>query len=118
MVVFFFFGGGGGEESCQLLNCEIKPSYRGIKIGPTMEPEEIVRILDSKSNNQALTIFLATNWAVNKLLVVNPDKIPGKVTLIGRYGAAKVDQFLPKHIDAVLRTDHPVVWQCDAMHGK
>ncbi|KAL0252706.1 hypothetical protein I308_102098 [Cryptococcus tetragattii IND107] len=67
----------------------------GIKIGPTMEPEEIVRVLD----------------------IVNPDKIPGKVTLIGRYGAGKVDQFLPRHIDAVLRTDHPVVWQCDAMHG-
>lgn len=61
--------------------------------------------------------FLLINWCLKKI-VVNPDKIPGKVTLIGRYGAAKVDQFLPKHIDAVLRTDHPVVWQCDAMHGK
>ena len=54
-LCFFFWG--GGEESCQLLNCEIKPSYRGIKIGPTMEPEEIVRILDSKSNNQAFDKF-------------------------------------------------------------
>ncbi|WVN85865.1 uncharacterized protein L203_101017 [Cryptococcus depauperatus CBS 7841] len=67
----------------------------GIKVGPSMEPEEIARILD----------------------IVNPDKIPGKVTLIGRYGANKVDQYLPKHIDAVMETDHPVVWQCDAMHG-
>ncbi|ODO07323.1 3-deoxy-7-phosphoheptulonate synthase [Cryptococcus wingfieldii CBS 7118] len=67
----------------------------GIKVGPTMEAEEIVRILD----------------------IVNPDRVPGKVTLIGRYGAAKVDQFLPGHIDAVKKTDHPVVWQCDAMHG-
>lgn len=51
-LCFFFF-----VKSCQLLNCEIKPSYRGIKIGPTMEPEEIVRILDSKSNNQAFDNF-------------------------------------------------------------
>ncbi|KAK6905540.1 hypothetical protein I203_106369 [Kwoniella mangroviensis CBS 8507] len=67
----------------------------GIKTGPSMKPEEIVRILD----------------------IVNPDRIPGKVTLIGRYGADKVDQFLPAHIDAVKATDHVVVWQCDAMHG-
>ncbi|WVW82125.1 hypothetical protein I302_104130 [Kwoniella bestiolae CBS 10118] len=67
----------------------------GIKTGPSMKPEEIVRILD----------------------IVNPDRIPGKVTLIGRYGAEKVDQFLPAHIDAVKATDHVVVWQCDAMHG-
>nr|XP_019049058.1 3-deoxy-7-phosphoheptulonate synthase [Kwoniella bestiolae CBS 10118]OCF27988.1 3-deoxy-7-phosphoheptulonate synthase [Kwoniella bestiolae CBS 10118] len=67
----------------------------GIKTGPSMKPEEIVRILD----------------------IVNPDRIPGKVTLIGRYGAEKVDQFLPAHIDAVKATDHVVVWQCDAMVG-
>ncbi|WRT63986.1 uncharacterized protein IL334_000913 [Kwoniella shivajii] len=67
----------------------------GIKTGPSMKPEEIIRLLD----------------------IVNPDRIPGKVTLIGRYGADKVDQFLPAHIDAVRNTDHPVVWQCDAMHG-
>nr|XP_031861292.1 uncharacterized protein CI109_003264 [Kwoniella shandongensis]KAA5528364.1 hypothetical protein CI109_003264 [Kwoniella shandongensis] len=67
----------------------------GVKVGPSMEPEEIARILD----------------------IVNPDRIPGKVTLIGRYGADKVDKFLPAHIDAVKKTDHPVVWQCDAMHG-
>ncbi|OCF45297.1 3-deoxy-7-phosphoheptulonate synthase [Kwoniella heveanensis CBS 569] len=67
----------------------------GIKVGPTMQPEEIVRILD----------------------IVNPDRIPGKVTLIGRYGAEKVDKYLPDHIEAVKKTDHVVVWQCDAMHG-
>ncbi|ORX40928.1 DAHP synthetase [Kockovaella imperatae] len=65
----------------------------GIKVGPTMQPDELVRVLD----------------------VVDPDRIPGKVTLIGRYGADKVDQHLPGHIDAVKTTDHVVVWQCDAM---
>ncbi|KAL1412635.1 hypothetical protein Q8F55_000382 [Vanrija albida] len=67
----------------------------GVKVGPTMQPDELVRLLD----------------------VVNPDRIPGKVTVIGRYGADKVDQYLPAHIDAVKKTDHVVVWQCDAMHG-
>ncbi|RSH86952.1 hypothetical protein EHS25_003439 [Saitozyma podzolica] len=67
----------------------------GIKVGPTMQPEELVRVLD----------------------VVNPDRIPGKVIIIGRYGADKVDKFLPGHIDAVKATNHVVVWQCDAMHG-
>jgi 3-deoxy-7-phosphoheptulonate synthase len=49
------------------------------------------------------------------MAVVNPDRIAGKVTIIGRYGAGKVDQYLPAHIDAVKATDHVVVWQCDAM---
>lgn len=68
----------------------------GIKVGPTMAPDELVRVLD----------------------IVNPGRIPGKVTLIGRYGAEKVEQYLPAHIDAVKGTNHVVVWQCDAMHGK
>ncbi|KAL7420880.1 hypothetical protein Q5752_004834 [Cryptotrichosporon argae] len=67
----------------------------GIKVGPTMKADELVKVLD----------------------IVNPDRVPGKVTLIGRYGADKVDQYLPDHIDAVKATDHVVVWQCDAMHG-
>ncbi|RXK41939.1 3-deoxy-7-phosphoheptulonate synthase [Tremella mesenterica] len=67
----------------------------GIKVGPTMKADELVRVLN----------------------VINPDRIPGKVTVIGRYGADKVAEFLPGHIDAVKTTDHVVVWQCDAMHG-
>lgn len=67
----------------------------GIKVGPSMGGDELVKMLD----------------------VVNPDNIPGKVTLISRYGAEKVDQFLPLHIKAVQQTKHVVVWQCDAMHG-
>lgn len=51
----------------------------------------------------------------NLTVVVNPDHLPGKVTVIGRYGAEKVDQYLPGHIDAVKATQHVVVWQCDAM---
>ncbi|KAJ5550838.1 hypothetical protein N7461_005536 [Penicillium sp. DV-2018c] len=67
----------------------------GIKIGPTMAPEELVQLLD----------------------VVNPDREVGKVTLISRYGAAKIAQFLPAHIAAVQASGHIPVWQCDPMHG-
>jgi 3-deoxy-7-phosphoheptulonate synthase len=67
----------------------------GIKVGPSMEPAELVRLLD----------------------IVNPRRIVGKVTLITRYGADKVDSKLGIHIDAVKNSGHIVVWQCDPMHG-
>merc|ERR1711972_954858 len=41
----------------------------------------------------------------------------GRLTLITRYGAGKVEEMLPTHIEAVKATGVPVVWQCDAVHG-
>ncbi|EMD40296.1 hypothetical protein CERSUDRAFT_110898 [Gelatoporia subvermispora B] len=67
----------------------------GVKVGPSMKSEELVRLLD----------------------VVNADREDGKVTLITRYGAGKVEQFLGDHIDAVKKSGHPVTWICDPMHG-
>ncbi|KAK8237789.1 phospho-2-dehydro-3-deoxyheptonate aldolase-like protein [Phyllosticta capitalensis] len=67
----------------------------GIKVGPSMASDELVRLLD----------------------IVNPDKEVGKVTLITRYGEGKVEELLPGHIDAVRQSGHVVVWQCDPMHG-
>jgi 3-deoxy-7-phosphoheptulonate synthase len=67
----------------------------GIKVGPSMENDELVRLLN----------------------IVNPDRVVGKVTLITRYGADKVEGKLGHHIDAVKRSGHVVVWQCDPMHG-
>ena len=40
------------------------------------------------------------------------------MTLITRYGAAKVEKYLPGHIAAVQKSGHPVTWICDPMHGK
>merc|ERR1712032_263235 len=37
--------------------------------------------------------------------------------LITRYGAGKVDKFLPGHIKAVQESGIPVTWQCDGVHG-
>ncbi|KAK7547629.1 phospho-2-dehydro-3-deoxyheptonate aldolase-like protein [Phyllosticta citricarpa] len=67
----------------------------GIKVGPSMASDELVRLLD----------------------IVNPAKEVGKVTLITRYGEGKVEDLLPGHIEAVRQSGHVVVWQCDPMHG-
>ncbi|EPS42132.1 hypothetical protein H072_3912 [Dactylellina haptotyla CBS 200.50] len=67
----------------------------GIKVGPSFKEEEFGSLLD----------------------IVNPSREPGKVTLITRYGCEKIEKILPGHIDAVVKTGHPVIWQCDPMHG-
>lgn len=67
----------------------------GIKVGPSMQADELVRLLD----------------------IVNPTKEIGKVTLITRYGEGKVEAMLGAHIEAVKSSGHVVVWQCDPMHG-
>ncbi|KAI9715445.1 MAG: Aromatic/aminoadipate aminotransferase 1 [Candelaria pacifica] len=67
----------------------------GIKVGPTMKDTELIQLLD----------------------IVNPNREIGKVTLITRYGASKIESLLGAHIEAVKRSGHIVVWQCDPMHG-
>ncbi len=67
----------------------------GIKVGPSMSGNELVALLD----------------------VVNPGKEIGKVTLITRYGEKKVEGLLGGHIEAVKRSGHVIIWQCDPMHG-
>ncbi|KAH7101854.1 DAHP synthetase [Auriculariales sp. MPI-PUGE-AT-0066] len=67
----------------------------GIKVGPSMQPDELVRLLN----------------------IVNPDREAGRVTLITRYGAEKIFAFLAGHISVVQQSEHPVTWVCDPMHG-
>lgn len=67
----------------------------GIKVGPSMKPAELVELLD----------------------LVNPSREDGKITLITRYGAEKIDAHLARHIEAVQSSGHPVIWVCDPMHG-
>lgn len=62
----------------------------GIKVGPSMKPDELVRLLG----------------------IVDSRKEKGRVTLITRYGCEKIEECLPAHIEAVKKTDHKVVWQC------
>ncbi|MFM9898413.1 class II 3-deoxy-7-phosphoheptulonate synthase [Sphingorhabdus sp.] len=67
----------------------------GIKCGPSLEPDALLRMLDT----------------------VNPTRAAGRVTLISRYGYDKVESGLPTLVRAVQREGHPVIWSCDPMHG-
>ena len=67
----------------------------GCKIGPTVSPDEAVGICER----------------------LNPDREPGRLTLITRMGAEQVDDRLPPLLEAVRDSGHPVVWACDPMHG-
>ena len=67
----------------------------GIKVGPTQEPQDLLRLLD----------------------ILNPANEAGRITLISRMGADKVGARLPPLVRAVERSGHKVVWLCDPMHG-
>jgi 3-deoxy-7-phosphoheptulonate synthase len=67
----------------------------GLKCGPSLAPDELLRQLD----------------------LLNPGRIPGRMTLITRYGHDKIEAALPAIVRAVTREGHPVVWSCDPMHG-
>ncbi|MCY4271541.1 MAG: 3-deoxy-7-phosphoheptulonate synthase class II [bacterium] len=67
----------------------------GCKLGPTATPAEALELCE----------------------VLNPDRIPGRLTLISRMGADKVSEALPPLLAAVRDAGHPVVWECDPMHG-
>ena len=67
----------------------------GIKIGPTTDENELLKILD----------------------YVNPDNEGGKITLICRMGADKIDNHLPKIVKKIKSEGRVVIWACDPMHG-
>src|SRR6187200_2730453 len=67
----------------------------GLKCGPSLKSDELIRLID----------------------ILNPDNEPGRLTLIGRFGADKVEKHLPELIRAVKREGRHVVWSCDPMHG-
>jgi 3-deoxy-7-phosphoheptulonate synthase len=67
----------------------------GLKCGPGLKPDELIRLID----------------------ILNPDNEPGRLTLITRFGADRVESHLPQLIRAVKREGRHVVWSCDPMHG-
>jgi len=67
----------------------------GVKVGPSMKPDELAELIT----------------------ILNPNKEPGKITLITRYGCNNVEKILPDHIRAVTQTGIPVLWVCDPCHG-
>ncbi len=43
--------------------------------------------------------------------------VPGKLSLITRFGCDRVNDQLPRLIELVKRNKYQVVWICDPMHG-
>ena len=60
---------------------------------------------------------MSNEWLQGLVEVLNPDNEPGRLTLITRFGAAKVGEHLPRVIQAVRATGSRVLWVCDPMHG-
>ena len=48
---------------------------------------------------------------------LDPDRSPGRLTLITRMGHDSLPERLPALLEAVKESGHPVVWACDPMHG-
>lgn len=67
----------------------------GVKAGPSMDPEDLVRLCD----------------------VLNPENEPGRLNVIVRMGADKVESGMPKLIQAIQKEGKNVVWSSDPMHG-
>jgi len=67
----------------------------GVKVGPSMKNDELKELLQ----------------------ILNPNKVEGRIMIITRYGAGKVEEMLTGHIQAVKESGIPVTWQCDGVHG-
>ena len=67
----------------------------GCKVGPDATAEEVLEICES----------------------LNPERIPGRLTLIVRMGAENITDKFPPILQAVKESGHPVVWVCDPMHA-
>src|SRR5215813_12231547 len=67
----------------------------GLKCGPSLEPDELLRLMD----------------------ILNPNDEAGRLTLICRLGVDRVEERLARLVRAVKRAGRTVVWTCDPMHG-
>jgi len=67
----------------------------GLKVGPSMTMDELIALID----------------------VLNPEDVPGRLTLISRMGAKQVRKKLPPLVRRVCAEGRRVVWSCDPMHG-
>jgi 3-deoxy-7-phosphoheptulonate synthase len=67
----------------------------GLKCGPSLTPDGLLRLAD----------------------ILDPAREPGRLTLICRFGAGKVEDHLPGLVRAMKREGRTPVWSCDPMHG-
>ena len=67
----------------------------GLKCGPSTTPDGLMELVD----------------------ILNPKDEAGRLTLIARFGADKVEEHLPALVRRVKEEGRQVVWSCDPMHG-
>lgn len=67
----------------------------GLKCSPDLDPNQLLRLIE----------------------VLNPENIPGRLTLIARMGHQKVEDKLAPLVRTVKNEGRAVVWSCDPMHG-
>lgn len=75
----------------------------GVKVGPNCSPADLLNLID----------------------VLNPENEPGRLVIIHRMGAGKIERYLPPLLQAVRdaasrpsNNGRPrVLWVCDPMHG-
>lgn len=89
-----------GERTRSLDEAHIE-FFRGIanpiacKIGPKITPDDLIKLIKA----------------------LNPENIPGRLTLISRMGVDKVEEVLPTLVRAVEKEGLKVIWSCDPMHS-
>jgi 3-deoxy-7-phosphoheptulonate synthase len=66
-----------------------------VKIGPSATPADVLALVDA----------------------LNPEREPGRLTLIARMGAHRVRDTLPPLVERVAASGAGVAWVCDPMHG-
>jgi 3-deoxy-7-phosphoheptulonate synthase len=60
---------------------------------------------------------MSGEWLQELIHVLNPQNVPGRLTLIHRFGITDIEQRLPPMIEAVRASGVAVLWVCDPMHG-
>ncbi len=89
-----------GDRTRELTEAHIE-YFRGIanpigcKVGPTMGEDELIELIDA----------------------LNPENEEGRLNLIVRMGASKIEEYFPKLLKRVRDEGKHVVWSCDPMHG-
>lgn len=89
-----------GMRTAQLDGAHVE-YFRGIrnpvavKIGPSVTPDQLLRLVEA----------------------LDPDNEPGRLTLIHRMGAEKIENALPPLLSALKASGRKPLWICDPMHG-
>ena len=89
-----------GERTRQLDGAHVELLSRianpiGVKLGPTTTPDDAIALYEK----------------------LNPEREPGRITFITRFGAEKIRDLLPHLVEKVTAAGLEVAWVCDPMHG-